>query len=224
MKKTRKPKSPTRIAYEKQYRRVSQLVRNINRRTGLQVSNPLPKPSQLTRATRARVESAMRINTKTLMHLAGYLSDGSKIQDGRRKRQPEVPQNIQTLTTPGSTPPEIDVRADLEDQYDPTLDMTRREQENVIVDNLKVLVSQFPPGVSDKLGNMLDYTIRTIGVPGVAAMIEENPGILDLAQNIVTYNGDQGGNIAAFADLMSWSRTRYWEDFGDNGAGQGGFA
>lgn len=223
MKKARKPKSATRLAYEKQYRRVSQLARNINRRTGLQVSNPLPKPSQLTRATRARVESAMRINTITLMHLAGYMSDGSKIQDGRRKRQPEVPQNIQTLIAPGSTPPETDTREQLQSQYDPAMDMTRSEQENVIVDNLKSLVSQFPPGVSDKLGNMLDYTIRTIGVPGVAAMIEENPAVLDLAQNIVTYDGDQGSNIAAFADLLSWSRTRYWEEFGDNGAGQGGF-
>lgn len=199
-KKPKQPKvSPLRTEYTKQYKRVYNAVRKINKLYNAEmVTIPIPKPSELSRITKKWVEEAKYWTPRKLLGGQNgnrYKLYRAKLRDTNRwnKRKAEA----QKKATP-----------DYQDPEPPTPEntLTQEQLNQLAVNNFYDLLEQYPTATSALAEEVAQQEIEQIGVDAFAKRLAENPEIYTAAQMIATYGGNTAYRIQAFLKLITGTR------------------
>lgn len=202
-------------AYKRHYKRIQNAVRKINNIYGREVVlNPLTKPSE-TEVTMRDIEKAASITTHTLADVhVSYQDYIRRVREKTReeKARKEAMEKIK--------PTKIEVP-----ELSPENNITQSEMDDIDIENLFLLISQYDTPSAQKLEEIVNREIASKGKHRVAAALNGNPELYEIAQHIVVYEGNVGNYIHEFIrmlgaaitekDMQDIEKIQYESDFID---------
>lgn len=202
-------------AYKRHYKRIQNAIRKINNIYGSEVvKHPLKKPSEI-EVTMKDIEKAASITTHTLadMHISyrdyiGRVRQKSREEKERREAMEKI------------KPTKIEVP-----ELSPENNITQSEMDDIDIENLFILIGQYDTPSAQKLEEIVNREISAKGKNRVAAALNENPELYEIAQHIVVYEGNVGNYIHEFIrmlgaavtqkDMQDIEKIQYESDFMD---------